>query len=112
MQKNNDQRQEALAQGEYEGYSGSPQQPPPAYSYRQSEQQHIFNQPAGGYEQPSFPSAPSLSGTSIAAILSYSLGWFTGLLFFLFAGQNRYVFPRFTIAALLWHYKRAGYRHY
>ena len=94
MQRNIDQRQEPLTQSEYEGYagySGSVQQPPPAYNSQQREQQQSFYQPAKGFEQPPFPPAPSLSGTSIAAILSYFLGWFSGLLIFLFAGQNRYV---------------------
>ena len=43
------------------------------------------------YSQEPFPSAPNLDGACIAAILSYSLGWFTGLLFFLFGGHHPYV---------------------
>jgi uncharacterized membrane protein len=43
------------------------------------------------YGQERFPPAPYLDGASVAAILSYSLGWFTGLLFFLFGRQHPYV---------------------
>lgn len=100
MQSNIDQRQEQFAPGEYGGYNGyvgSPQEPTHAQNYQQNEPQHIFYQSAVGFEQTTygqqapFPPAPSLSGTGIAAILSYSLGWFSGLLVFLFAGQNRFV---------------------
>ncbi|HEX6482661.1 MAG TPA: hypothetical protein VF043_27780 [Ktedonobacteraceae bacterium] len=43
------------------------------------------------YSQEPFASAPNLDGACIGAILSYSLGWFTGLLFFLFGRQHPYV---------------------
>lgn len=40
---------------------------------------------------PISPVMPLNDAGVIGAILSYTIGWFTGLLFFLFAGQNRYV---------------------
>ncbi len=43
------------------------------------------------YEQGQFSPAPSLDGAVIGAILSYSLGWFTGLIFFLFGRHHPYV---------------------
>ena len=70
------------------------------YEYAQNEQQQPFDEreypPAGNseyvsYSQTQFSPAPYLDGASIGAILSYSLGWFTGLLFFLFAREHPYV---------------------
>jgi uncharacterized membrane protein len=52
------------------------------------------NQPVSPYIYNQFqplPTGQPLNLGSVAAILSYAGGWFTGLLFFLFAGQNRYV---------------------
>lgn len=43
------------------------------------------------YSHGPFQPAPNLDGACIAAILSYSLGWFTGLLFFLFGRHHPYV---------------------
>lgn len=43
------------------------------------------------YSREQFAPAPNLDGACIAAILSYSLGWLTGLLFFLFGRQHPYV---------------------
>src|SRR5215831_17561558 len=43
------------------------------------------------YSQTQVSPAPYLDGASVGAILSYSLGWFTGLLFFLFGRQHPYV---------------------
>lgn len=66
----------------------------------QEEQQQSFYwqeyQPEGRWEYASysheqFTPVPNLDGACIAAILSYSLGWFTGLLFFLFGRQHPYV---------------------
>lgn len=68
--------------------------------YESQEQQQAFYrqeyQPEGrpeyaSYSQEQFAPAPNLDGACIAAILSYSLGWFTGLLFFLFGQQHPYV---------------------
>lgn len=100
MEQKNEQRQEQFAQNQYSGYAGSPEQPFHSYNYQQDEEQYAFYQrryrPVGGFEQSYGQQqvlAPALSfnGTAVAAILCYSLGWFTGLLFFLFAGQNRFV---------------------
>lgn len=66
----------------------------------QEEQQQSFYwqecQPEGkpeyvSYSQEQFAPAPNLDVACIAAILAYSLGWFTGLLFFLFGRQHPYV---------------------
>lgn len=100
MERKNEQRQEHFTQNHFGGYAGSPEQPSHSYDYQQDEQQYAFHQP--GYrparsfeqsysQQPPLGPAVSLNGTAVAAILCYSLGWFTGLLFFLFAGQNRFV---------------------
>lgn len=100
MEQKNEQRQEQFAQEQYSGYAGSPEQPSHSYDYQQDEQQYTFYQrryrPEMGFEQAYsqqqvLAPAISLNGTAVAAILCYSLGWFTGLLFFLFAGQNRFV---------------------
>lgn len=69
------------------------------YESQNERQQSFYQQeyrPEGNpeyisYGQEPFPPAPHLDGASIAAILSYSLGWFTGLLFFLFGHQHPYV---------------------
>ncbi len=69
------------------------------YESQDEQQQSFYRQeyrPEGNpeyisYGQERFPPAPHLDGASIAAILSYSLGWFTGLLFFLFGRQHPYV---------------------
>ncbi len=69
------------------------------YESQDEQQQSFYRQeyrPEGNpeyvsYGQERFPPAPYLDGASVAAILSYSLGWFTGLLFFLFARQHPYV---------------------
>lgn len=66
----------------------------------QEEQRQSFYwqeyQPGGrpeyiSYSREPFPPPPNLDGACIAAILSYSLGWFTGLLFFLFGRHHPYV---------------------
>jgi uncharacterized membrane protein len=69
------------------------------YESQDEQQQTFYRQeyrPEGNpeyvsYSQERFPPAPYLDGASVAAILSYSLGWFTGLLFFLFGRQHPYV---------------------
>lgn len=43
------------------------------------------------YDQQPLPPTSYLDSASIAAILSYSVGWMTGLLFFLFGRQHPYV---------------------
>src|SRR5579884_1295250 len=43
------------------------------------------------YDQGQFSPTPSLDGAVIGAILSYSLGWFTGLIFYLFGRNHPYV---------------------
>jgi uncharacterized membrane protein len=58
--------------------------------YWQEDQPERWPQYAS-YSQERFAPAPNLDGACIAAILSYALGWFTGLLFFLFGRQHPYV---------------------
>ncbi len=72
---------------------------------RQSEQQQYEESPAfwregyrpageqqAAYEQPAFVYRPYPGEKEVAgAVLSYVLGWFSGLLFALFAWQDRYV---------------------
>jgi uncharacterized membrane protein len=38
-----------------------------------------------------FAPAPALDGARLGGALSYALGWFSGILFLLFAGENRYI---------------------
>jgi uncharacterized membrane protein len=45
----------------------------------------------GQQGQPQFAGNPPLSDTRFAAILSYSFGWLTGILFLLFGGRTRFV---------------------
>lgn len=79
------------------GYTGSPQPPQYTYEQQRSEEQTSFYQPgqhtqyASYSHQSPIAADQSLNLGSVAAILSYAGGWFTGLLLFLFAGQNRYV---------------------
>jgi len=100
--KSNSQ-QEPQNERHYGGYmgstssTGSPQQLHYTYEQQQSEEQSSFYQPGQSFhyvsyshQQPIAADQPLNLG-SVAAILSYAGGWFTGLLFFLFAGQNRYV---------------------
>lgn len=60
-------------------------------SFYQQEYRPGGNPEYATYSQERLPPTPYLDGASIAAILSYSLGWFTGLLFFLFGRQHPYV---------------------
>jgi uncharacterized membrane protein len=60
-------------------------------SFYWQEYQPVGRPEYASYSPEPFPSAPNLDGACIAAILSYSLGWFTGLLFFLFGRQHPYV---------------------
>ena len=82
----------------YGSYTGTSQQPSSMQEQTYDERRSGYYQPGVNvhsyvvYDQPQpFPTGQSLSLGSVAAILSYAGGWFTGLLFFLFAGQNRYV---------------------
>jgi uncharacterized membrane protein len=59
-------------------------------------QQQAYYPPLAGYGptpygQPPLAGNPPLSDTRFAAILSYSFGWLTGILFLLFGGQDRFV---------------------
>src|SRR5450755_1587317 len=79
------------------GSMGSPQQLHYTYEQQHNEEQSNFYQPGQSFHfvsyshQEPFAADQPLNLGSVAAILSYAGGWFTGLLFFLFAGQNRYV---------------------
>ena len=63
---------------------------------REPFQQQAYYPPISGYSpisythQP-FAGTPPLSDSRFAAILAYSFGWLTGLLFTLFGGQNRFI---------------------
>jgi len=82
-----------------EGYSGSSQEEPSGSERQQAfhRQEYGSGEDTGqslyGGQQQALPSSTPLvdTGLAVAAVLSYSLFWFSGLLFSLFAGQNRYV---------------------
>ena len=88
-------------QDSYHGYVGWSQELPPTGEYQQEEPRHTFQQqecqPPRGFEPISYiqqeqvQPALALNYTSLAAILCYSIGWLTGLLFLLFASENRFV---------------------
>lgn len=88
-------------QDSYHGYIGWSQEPPYTGEYLQEEPQHIFQQqeyqPPRGFERISYiqqeqvQPALALNYTSLAAILCYSIGWLTGLLFLLFTRESRFV---------------------
>ena len=94
----NSQPQDYYNEPQYSGYTGAQQQ--------QTYEQQSYTQQTGTYQPeqqaqrfsyivynqpPHFVVRQSPGLGVVAAILSYAGGWFTGLLFFLFAGQNRYV---------------------
>jgi uncharacterized membrane protein len=88
-------------QQSYTGYAETSQEP--QYDYPHLEQQFTYTTTSGQpYGQPpvqvfvqftqSQQHAPRpFDGSRIAAALSYSFGWLSGLLFFLFSDDNRYV---------------------
>jgi uncharacterized membrane protein len=88
-------------QDSYHGYAGWSQEPPHTGEYLQEEPQHTFlqqeYQSPRGFERISYiqqeqiQPALALNYTGLAAILCYSIGWLTGLLFLLFARENRFV---------------------
>ena len=104
MQWNTDAQQDTHAQNQqdsYHGYLGwSPEAPQTAERQRE-EQQHTAQQQeyqsSGSFERISYiqqeqvQPALALNYTGLAAILCYSIGWLTGLLFLLFARENRFV---------------------
>ncbi len=85
----------------YTGYAGASQEA--CYEYPPHEQQYTYTttsqQPYGQQPVQVFvqitqgqPAATKpFDGSRIAAALSYTLGWLSGLLFFLFSDGNRYV---------------------
>ena len=91
----NSHQPEGYTEPSYSGYAGTQQSQ--TYEQQTYASQTGFNAPPQTfhyvvYNQPPpfvIKQSPGLGG--VAAILSYAGGWFTGLLFFLFAGQNRYV---------------------
>jgi uncharacterized membrane protein len=102
MNLNNEQQQEFSAQHSYTGYAGSSEQSSQMFEQPSQHQQQAFHQPefqsAHAYGQqapysypPVFSPAPALDGLRLAGALSYALGWFSGILFLLFAGENRYI---------------------
>jgi uncharacterized membrane protein len=100
MSWNNEQQQEFSAQHSYAGYTGSSAQSSQMFEQPSQHQQQTFQQPEfqSTYGQqapysypPVFSPAPALDGTRLAGALSYALGWFSGILFLLFAGENRYI---------------------
>jgi uncharacterized membrane protein len=97
MNWNTYQEQDLQGERQYGHYAGEPQRLHYANEQEHNEKQSGYYQPGQNFQfvvyiQPQpFVSGQSLNLGSIAAILSYAGGWFTGLFFFLFAGQNRYV---------------------
>jgi uncharacterized membrane protein len=93
------QQKEFSTQHSYTGYTGSFEQPSQMFEQPSSYQQQPFHQPEAQSPYPngqmpysySPPPVPSLDGIRLAAALSYVLGWFSGLLFLLFGGENRYI---------------------
>ncbi len=95
--ESNSNEQELQGERQYGSYAGEPQRLHYSNEQERNEKQSGFYQPGQNFQyvvytqvQP-LDSGQPLNLGSIAAILSYAGGWFTGLLFFLFAGQNRYV---------------------
>lgn len=101
MNWQSEQGQKFETQHSYDGYPGSPEQSSHTGEYRSDGREQTFQQqayqPMPGYGLTSnrpapVTATPPLSGSEFAAILSYSLVWFSGLLFTLLGGQkNRYV---------------------
>jgi uncharacterized membrane protein len=100
MNWNNEQHREFSTGHPYTGYSGSSEQPSQMFEQQSQRQQQAFYQPefqsAHTYGQvpygyPPLSSVQPLEGARIGAALSYALGWFSGILFLLFAGENRYI---------------------
>lgn len=98
QEQHSTQSQQQYGSDSYSGYNDGQQQLYYTGEQAYSEQQYTgYAQPEQRYQyivyhqfQPQ-PAGQVLNLGSIAAILSYAGGWFTGLLFFIFAGQNRYV---------------------
>jgi len=99
MNWNNEPRQDFATQREYSGYTGNHEQPSQMFEQQQAQQQEAYrpefqsaqmNGQVPGYS-PLFSAAQPLDGARLGAALSYGLGWLSGLLFFLFAGENRYI---------------------
>jgi len=88
-------------QQSYTGYAETSQEP--QHEYPPYEQQFTYTttsgQPYGQqpinvvvhFTQGQQPSPRPFDGSRIAAALSYSVGWLSGILFFLFSDGNRYV---------------------
>src|SRR6266568_4498997 len=104
MQWNTDAQQDKHAQNQqdsYHGYLGWSPEAPQTAERHQEEQQHTAQQQEyqspGSFEQISYiqqeqvQPALALNYTGLAAVLCYSIGWLTGLLFLLFARENRFV---------------------
>jgi uncharacterized membrane protein len=97
MNWNTNQEQELQGERQYGHYAGEPQRLQYTNEQEHNEKQSGYYQPGQNFQYVVYTQVhPSDSGQplnlgSIAAILSYAGGWFTGLIFFLFAGQNRYV---------------------
>jgi uncharacterized membrane protein len=99
MNWNNEPRQDFTTQREYSGYTGNYEQSSQMFEQQQAQQQEAYrpefqsaqmNGQVPGYS-PLFSAAQPLDGARLGAALSYGLGWLSGLLFFLFAGENRYI---------------------
>lgn len=99
MNWDNEQHREFTSERSYTGYSGSSAQS--SQMFEQSQQQSFYQpefqsarthgeQIPYGYPPVSSPVQP-MEGARIGAALSYALGWFSGILFLLFAGENRYI---------------------
>ena len=104
MQWNTDAQQDVQTQNQqdsYHGYLGWSPETPQTAGRQQEEQRHTAQQQEypspGSFERISYiqqeqvQPALALNYTGLAAILCYSIGWLTGLLFLLFARENRFV---------------------
>src|SRR5260221_11868662 len=107
MQWNTDAQQDVQTQNQqdsYHGYLGWSPEAPQTAGRQQEEQRHTAQQQEypspGSFERISYiqqeqvQPALALNYTGLAAILCYSIGWPTGLLFLLFPRENRFLrFP-------------------
>jgi uncharacterized membrane protein len=101
MNWNNETQQDFSTQREYSGYTGTHEQASQMFEQQSQQQQQEAYRPEFQSAQmngqvpygypPLFSSAQPMDGARLGAALSYGLGWLSGLLFFLFAGENRYI---------------------
>jgi uncharacterized membrane protein len=87
MQMHNDQE---ATHSERAEYMGSSHYYEPS-SFNQTFQQQMYYPPLSSYNQKPFTGVPPLGDARFSALLSYSGGWLTGLLFTLLGGRDRFM---------------------